>query len=454
MSPEVREDRDRSPSSPREDAMTAGAPDAYEYDRADAPADALRLHLNEHTGGCSPAVMEAIARVTRESIAKYPDYSSVTGAVARHFGVPASRVQLTNGLDEGIFAVAIAQLRSPSGVAAGPPDVAARPPGVAAGPPDVAAGLVRQPPRGTSPAPTNAGAQPARGTSPAPTNAGAEPARGTSPAPTNAGAQPARGTSPAPTDAVILEPAFGMYADAVDAVGGTVVRVMPGPGLSLDCEAIAAAVTPRTGALFVASPGNPSGISLTHDEITWLASLLPPGALLLLDEAYVEFGGESFIPHLDDWPSVVVGRTFAKAYGLAGMRVGTLVAREDVMVRLRRVLPPYSLNVFAVAALEAALDDRAYMDAYRVEVAESKRLLYAACERWGLPFVRSDANFVLVQAGDWRQALLDGLQARNIYIRDRHQQPGCEGCVRVTTGLVAHTRACIDAMEEILCGRA
>jgi histidinol-phosphate aminotransferase len=136
------------------------------------------------------------------------------------------------------------------------------------------------------------------------------------------------------------------------------------------------------------------------------------------------------------------------------MRAGAVVAREDVIARLRRVLPPYSLNVFVVSALEAALADRAYMDGYRAEVAESKRLLYAACERWGLPYVKSDANFVLLRAGDRRLALLDGLQARNIYIRDRNRQPGCQGCVRVTTGLVAHTRACIDAMEEILCGRA
>ena len=245
-----------------------------------------------------------------------------------------------------------------------------------------------------------------------------------------------------------------MYADAVEAVGGTVVRVMPGPDLALDRAAIAAAVTPRTGALFVASPGNPSGVSLTMEEIAWLASLLPAGAVLLLDEAYVEFGGESVIPHLDTYPNVVIGRTFAKAYGLAGMRVGALVAREDVIARLRRMLPPYSLNVFVVAALEAALADQAYMDAYRAEVAESKRLLYEACDRWGLTYVRSDANFVLVRAGDRRQALLEGLEARHIYIRDRDRQPGCQGCVRVTTGIVAHTRACIEAMEEILCAKA
>jgi histidinol-phosphate aminotransferase len=379
------------------------AANQYEYDRTDAPADALRLHLNEHTGGCSPAVTDAVARVTRETIAKYPDYTAVTRAVADHLGVPATRVVLTNGLDEGIFAVAMAQLRNDPGAAAGLPP----------SPNGFGGQVVRQPERGTGPAPT-----------------------------------------PGFSEAVILEPAFGMYADAVEAVGGTVVKVMPGAGLSLDREAIAAAITPHTAALFVASPGNPSGISLTFDEITWLASLLPAGALLLLDEAYVEFGGESFIPHLDAWPNVVVGRTFAKAYGLAGMRVGAVVAREDVCARLRRMLPPYSLNVFVVAALEAALRDRAYMDDYRAQVAESRRLLYEACERWGLPYVKSDANFVLIRAGDRRQALLDGLQARNIYIRDRDRQPGCGGCVRVTTGLVAHTTACIAAMEEILCARA
>lgn len=352
-------------------SATAGP---YEYDRADAPAGALRLHLNEHTGGCSPAVLARVSAVSRTELAQYPDYTAVTATVARHVGVPAARVLLTNGLDEGILAVALAQIR-----------------------------------------------------------------------------QPGTGNR---TEAVILEPAFGMYADSVDAVGGQVVRVMPGADLTLDVDAVAAAVTPRTGVLFVASPGNPSGRSLTAGEVGALASLLPTSALLLLDEAYVEFAPASFLPHLASHPNVVIGRTFAKAYGLAGLRAGVVVAREDVIARLRRVVPPYSLNVFVVAALEAALGDRAYVERYLGEVRESKRRFYEACARWGLPYVPSDANFVLVRAGTKRQALLEGLQARNIYIRDRHRQPGCAGCVRVTTGLVAHTQACIDAIEEILCATA
>jgi len=372
-------------------------PNGYEYDRADAPADALRLHLNENTGGCSPAVIARVAAVSSTTLAQYPDYAAVTRTVAGHIGIAASRVLLTNGLDEGILAVALAQLRNPY-----------------------------NPPR-------------------APDGEDADRATG----------HRASGTSEVSrTEAVILEPAFGMYADSVEAVGGQVVQVMPGPDLTLDRAAIATAVTPRTGVLFVASPGNPSGRSLTSDEIAWLASLLPEGALLLLDEAYVEFAPGSFLPHLSDHPNVVIGRTFAKAYGLAGLRAGAVIADDAVIDRLRRVIPPYSLNVFVVAALEAALSDRAYMLQYLDQVRESKQRLYAACDRWGLPYLTSDANFVLVRADDRRQALLDGLQARHIYIRDRDRQPGCAGCVRVTTGLVAHTQACIDAIEEILCARA
>src|SRR5690606_13615909 len=90
-------------------------------------------------------------------------------------------------------------------------------------------------------------------------------------------------------EAIVLEPAFGMYADVVEAVGGTLVRVAPRPDFALDVEAVRAAVTPRTGLLFATSPGNPTGLSLSADEIRALAGLLPPHALLLLDEAYAEF---------------------------------------------------------------------------------------------------------------------------------------------------------------------
>lgn len=345
----------------------------YEYDRADAPADALRLHLNEHTGGCSPRVVEAIRHVSAEDIAKYQDYGPLHAAVAARFGVTTGQVLLTNGLDEGLLAAAVAYLRDDH------------------------------------------------------------------------------------REAVVLEPAFGMYADCVEAVGGTLVRVAPRGDFdfALDLEAVRAAITPHTGLLFVTSPGNPTGLSVTADQVLAMADMLPAGAMLLLDEAYIEFAGESFLSRAvgDQASRIVVGRTFAKAYGLAGLRVGALFGSEAVIARLKRVVPPYSLNVFVVASLTAALDDTAYVDEYVRQVNESKALLYATCDRLGLGYVPSDANFVLVRAGARRLDLIAGLEARNIYVRDRDTQPGCAGCIRITTGLVAHTRLCIEAMEEVLCAR-
>ena len=352
----------------------------YEYDRADAPAGALRLHLNEHTGGCSPRVLDAIRRVDAGDVARYQDYGALHRRVAERYGLDERQVLLTNGLDEGLLAASIVHLRGEQ------------------------------------------------------------------------------------REAVVLEPAFGMYADCVDAVGGTVVRVPPRGALdfALDLPAVRAAITPRTGLLFVTSPGNPTGRSIAREDVLAMAEALPTGALLLLDEAYAEFAPATFfgpahagraIGPATFPPNVVVGRTFAKAYGLAGLRVGVLFGDAATITRLRRVVPPYSLNVFVVAALEAALDDTAYVTDYVRQVAESKTLLYEACGHLGLTCVPSDANFVLVHVGDRRLEVIAGLEARNIYVRDRDSQPGCAGCIRITTGLVDHTRLCVAALEEILCAR-
>src|SRR6185437_140732 len=150
-------------------------------------------------------------------------------------------------------------------------------------------------------------------------------------------------------------------------------------------------------------------------------------------------------------PNVIVGRTFSKAYGLAGLRIGCLVGAPAVLDRIRHAIPVYSVNIAAVAAVQAALDDTAYLQAYVSQVNESKALMYAACDRLGLRYWTSGSNFVLVHAGDRAADLVSGVRARGIYIRDRSTEPGCAGCIRIGTGMVAHTEACIAAMDEVLC---
>jgi histidinol-phosphate aminotransferase len=187
------------------------------------------------------------------------------------------------------------------------------------------------------------------------------------------------------------------------------------------------------------------------DAIRTLAGRVPNGAVVFVDEAYAEFAGVSFISEVASYPNVIVGRTFSKAFGLAGLRIGCLVGAPDTMDPIRRAIPVYSVNVAAAVAIQAALGDLDHLNGYLRQVAESKALLYAACDRLGLTYVKSDANFVLVCAGDRTDALVKGAFARGVYIRDRSTEPGCAGCMRIGAGIVDHTARCIAVMEEVLC---
>jgi histidinol-phosphate aminotransferase len=345
---------------------------SWTYERLPDPGPGLRLHLNENTAGCSPRVIEALHRLTREDAAFYPDYGRVTRHVAAHLGVDPARVLVTNGLDEGLHAAALATLL--------------------------------------------------------------------------------RGEDGLAREAIVVEPAFDMYAASADAVGGRVVAVPPRDDFSFPLEELLGALTARTGIVYLASPNNPTGLAVPREAISVVAAALPEGALLFLDEAYADFADGHCLDLVERLPNLVVGRTFAKALGLAALRAGAVVAQEPMIARLRRVVPPYSVNVAAAAATIAALEDTAYQEWYRNEVRTSRELVYRMCERLGLQYWPSQANFVLVRIGDAAGELVRALAERRIFVRDRSNQPGCRGCVRLTTGVVAHTARLVEAVEAVLCG--
>lgn len=333
--------------------------------------DGLRLHQNENTGGCSPKVIEALARLRPDQVGFYPPYAEATRAVAAYLGTSVDRVTLTNGLDEGIMALSVACLRAPGGGRA--------------------------------------------------------------------------------SEAVVPEPAFEIFRLDTAVAGGRLVQVMPKPDFAFPLDEVLAAITPETRVVFLTNPNNPTGVAMPIDAIRTVARRVPAGAVVFVDEAYAEFAGVSFIPHLPDFPNVVVGRTFSKAFGLAGLRIGCLVGDPATLEPIRRAIPVYSVNIAAATAIGAALDDLDHLREYLKQVAESKTLLYAACDRLGLTYVRSSSNFVLVGAGDRTDALVRGAFERGVYIRDRSTEPGCAGRIRIAAGIVAHTRRCIEVLEEVLC---
>jgi histidinol-phosphate aminotransferase len=249
----------------------------------------------------------------------------------------------------------------------------------------------------------------------------------------------------------VPEPAFEIFRFDTAVAGGTLVQVMPRPGFVFPLDEVLAAITAQTRVVFLTNPNNPTGVGMPLEAIRTIGRRVPQGAVVFVDEAYAEFAGESFIPELDAFPNVIVGRTFSKAFGLAGLRIGCLVGAPETTSAIRQAIPVYSVNIAAVAAVQAALGDLEYLRTYLREVADSKRILYAACDRLGLTYLPSRSNFVLVCAGDRVDALVKGAFERGVYLRDRSTEPGCAGCLRIATGVVEHTKRAVAVMEEVLC---
>lgn len=250
-------------------------------------------------------------------------------------------------------------------------------------------------------------------------------------------------------ESIVVEPAFDMYAACADATGGHVVPIPPRPDLSFPLDEILAAIAPATRVVFLTSPNNPTGQLIDVESVERIADAAQH-ATIFLDEAYGDFGGTTFIGRHVDQPNVLVGRTFAKAYGLAALRVGAVVGTPERLAPLRRSITPYSVNICAIVGLEAALQDPEHVARYVADVRRSRQLMYEACAAWGVPCWESAANFVLVRLGARASDVVRTLAERGIFIRDRSSEPGCDGCVRITTGRVQDTEACIAALDDVL----
>ena len=252
-------------------------------------------------------------------------------------------------------------------------------------------------------------------------------------------------------EAIVVVPAFDMYAACADAAGGHVVEVPLNTDFSFPLAAVQRAITPDTRLIFLTSPNNPTGLCIPRDDVLEVARAAP-SALVLVDEAYADFAGESLLddPVARGISNLVIGRTFAKAYGLAGLRAGALIGSPATLAPIRRVVPPYSLNICATVALVAGLEDLDYYNWYLREVRASKALLYDALDRRRIQYWPSAANFVLARFGDRASEVVEALKARDVFVRDKSRDPACPGCLRITTGVVEHTRTLVDALEEIL----
>jgi histidinol-phosphate aminotransferase len=249
-------------------------------------------------------------------------------------------------------------------------------------------------------------------------------------------------------DALVIVPTFAMYEIYAAATGARVVSIPAGRDFSFPTADVLAAITPRTRFIAVANPNNPTGTFAPPSDLFTIAKAAPDAALLV-DEAYFEFSGETMALQWRELPNLFVSRTFSKAYGMAGLRIGVLMGKKDQMRLLRRASSPYNLNSVALACLPEALADQSFITDYVGQALAGRTKLQAELQLWGVRYWPSRANFVLMYLGEHRKEFISAMRARGILVRDRSSDYGCNDCVRITVGIREHNQRLLASLREV-----
>jgi len=250
---------------------------------------------------------------------------------------------------------------------------------------------------------------------------------------------------------VVAEYAFVVYR-LVAAMFGADVRSVAMRELTHDLDAMTAAVDEDTAIVFVANPNNPTSTIVRPEEIARMMRDVPDHVIVCFDEAYIEMLPPDERPdtlaYVREGRNVIVMRTFSKAYGLAGLRIGYGVAPEECVRLLNRVRQPFNVNAMAQAAALAALDDEEHVARTREMVREGMDYICEAMARIGVPAVRGAANFLLVETGNGRQ-VFQALQRMGVIVRPMDGY-GLPDTVRVTVGMPGQNERFVVALSSVL----
>jgi histidinol-phosphate aminotransferase len=254
-------------------------------------------------------------------------------------------------------------------------------------------------------------------------------------------------------DAILIQPpTFGMYAVSARIQNAAVLEVPLARDFSLDVPALLAALTPAVKLVFLCTPNNPSGKSIAREAIERVAQALAGKAVLVVDEAYVEFSDQRSVADLiDRYEHLAVLRTLSKAWALAGARIGSLLASSDVIALIRRIMPPYPLPLPCVAAAMAELVPSAQAAAREnVAIVREQRAMMRTALRQ-VPGVRevlpSDANFLAVRFDDAGTVYQCLLQA-GIVVRDVRRYPLLQDALRITIGTPEENARVLAVLNE------
>lgn len=234
---------------------------------------------------------------------------------------------------------------------------------------------------------------------------------------------------------LIVEPTFSMFRLCGEAAGARITSVPYPPDFRFPSERVLAAISPRTRAIILANPNNPSGTVAPASDLLRIIDSAPDAAVVI-DEAYFEFYGHTLIGEIPHHANLIVLRTFSKAYGLAGLRLGVLAASPPTVSILRRIISPFNVNSLSLACLPEALADQEFVSRNVEAVRQVREHLVQFCSRNRIHTWRSHASFVLIEIGPRSSDFVKAMRELGVVIADRTENGPRPGCIRV--GIPTH----------------
>ncbi|HQV40642.1 MAG: histidinol-phosphate transaminase [Moraxellaceae bacterium] len=253
-------------------------------------------------------------------------------------------------------------------------------------------------------------------------------------------------------EAIYAQHSFAVYPLVVQAVGATGITV-PAVNWGHDLVAMAKAITAKTRVIFIANPNNPTGTWVEKDALDAFFKVVPENVLVVLDEAYGEYVDTSDFPdgidYLDRYPNVIVSRTFSKAYGLAGLRVGYAFAHPDITNVLNRVRQPFNVNSLALRAAVAALADQDFVSRSRTLNSIGMKQITEGVQVMGLSVIPSRGNFLCVHLKQAGLPVYDALLRQGVIVRPVTNY-GMPDYLRVTIGTHGQNERFLSALKAVL----
>ncbi len=246
---------------------------------------------------------------------------------------------------------------------------------------------------------------------------------------------------------VVPAPTFPVYEFFHSVAGGRTTQVRYDEKFCLSAKRLLAAVTKRTRWIAIASPNNPTGTTLAKKDLRALLKGAPD-AIVLVDEAYQDFSGETVLPWIRKYPNLVVTRTFSKAFGLAGLRLGAILTNAELAEPMRRAQNPFAVNSLALAGALEAIRHKDYVAQYVEEVRANREEFCRFLDSIGIPYVPSRSNFVLTRVGPKAPEIAQRLREQNILVRDWSYDPRLKGYLRFTIGTTAQMRRLLKGLAK------